>query len=114
METCFFYVSRQKIDEILSAVFAEYEAKYGFSINVGKIVPLFGFMSTCLRSSHMMQITCQANFYSQIALTFRHYLSASSAGATWVSILSILILCVAPVRFLNRDKKSEGRIKQAQ
>ena len=25
--------------------------------------------------------------------------AASSAGATWLSILSILILCVAPARF---------------
>ena len=40
--------------------------------------------------------------------------AASSAGATWLSILSILILCVAPARFLNQDKKSGGRVKQVQ
>ena len=39
---------------------------------------------------------------------------ASFAGATWLSILLILILCVAPARFLNRDKKSGGRVKQVQ
>ena len=42
------------------------------------------------------------------------FVAASSAGATWLSILSILILCVAPARFLNRDKKSGGRVKQVQ
>ena len=42
------------------------------------------------------------------------HLPASSAGATWLSILSILILCIAPARFLNRDKKFGGRVKQAQ
>ena len=37
---------------------------------------------------------------------------AFSAGATWLSILSILILCVAPTRFLNQDKKSRGRVNK--
>ena len=32
------------------------------------------------------------------------YRPASSAGATWLSVFSILILCVAPARFLNRTK----------
>ena len=36
--------------------------------------------------------------------------SSSSTGTTWLSILSIFILCVAPARFLNRDKKSGGRV----
>ena len=39
-------------------------------------------------------------------------ISTSSAVATWLSILSILILCVAPARFLNRDKKSGGRVNK--
>ena len=38
--------------------------------------------------------------------------SGSSAGATWLSILSTLILCVASARFLNQDKKSGGRFNK--
>ena len=40
--------------------------------------------------------------------------TASSAGATWLSILSIFILCVAPARFLNQDKKIRGSGQQVQ
>ena len=44
---------------------------------------------------------------------FLHYnfWPASSTGATGLSILSILILCVAPARFRNRAKKSRDRAK---
>ena len=44
-------------------------------------------------------------FRSRLAAVF-------SAGATWLSILSNLILCVAPARFLNRDKKLGGRVNK--
>ena len=47
-------------------------------------------------------------------MTCQAEIAASSTGATWPSILSILILCVAPARLLNRDKKSGVRVKQVQ
>ena len=46
-------------------------------------------------------------FRSRLAAVF-------SAGATWLSILSNLILCVAPARLLNRDKKIGGSGQQVQ
>ena len=50
---------------------------------------------------------CNASFKPGL-----HTVAASSAGATWLSILSILILCVAPARFLNQEKKSGGWVNK--
>ena len=43
-------------------------------------------------------------FFSRPAFIDLLAAAASSAGATWLLILSILILCLAPARFLNGEK----------
>ena len=60
------------------------------------------------------KIANNKKFHAVPQLTGAQKLSSSYTGATWLLILSILILCVEPARFLDRDKKSGSQVKQAQ
>ena len=72
-------------------------------------------MVKCIRCAVPKLQDPASNGLLMLSKTFRFQevvTTASSAGATWLSVLSILILCVAPARFLNQDKKSGGRVNK--
>ena len=76
-----------------------------------KPLVFWGCIETKSYISSSLDTQAAKNYQSYQVLTAW---AASSAGASWLSILSILFLCVAPARFLHRHKKSGGWVKQAQ